>query len=290
MAGLCGLLLLGGCGTPESEAVGAWDFRTQLIRDAAGQPQPHFIEGSLFITRKGDGLDCTLNATDVQFSRFAGMNFGETRRDALQEDCLVVTNGKTVSIQGRMNGSGAPAPDSHAPDSFDLTVAGDRMTGRMSSAGGVAVQFVRKGSMLALPRHEKAFAGLPVASAQKDEWVVLGTTNAGDRMDYQTPIRINGANGTARVWMRFTHKQPQVADNGRDFMSSETLFYVSCRDHRLLGEKQYFKSAAGDVVYSKSASIFGIEVSAERYLREGFKLKEPVPGSFGDDIVKLICA
>lgn len=280
--GLVLLLGLSACSAGEPGYVGAWEFVTSTY----GQPgSPRYLQGTMIITRKDESFDCSLQTSETAFDRLPGLKVGEIRMTSAQQSCQVVENEGNVIIQGKVISSSS---QNYQPDSFDVTLDGDRMQGRFSSVDRANVTFVRKGSTQALPPIGDPFAGLVVASRQDDRWVEMGSTNKGCKYAYKTPVQFTSDPVGIRVWMRF--ECGGTTNDGKTYASEETQSWFLCGERRSYDMAQVLLDKDRNVVNRWVPTMFGFEITVEKARAEGLYATVHQSDSVLSQIAKGYCA
>lgn len=218
----------------------------------------------MIITRQGEGFDCSLQTTETHFDRLPGLKVGEIGNTTAQQSCQVVENEGNVIIQSKVISSSS---QNYQPDSFDLTLNGDRMEGRFSSVNRANVTFVRKGSTQALPPIGDPFAGLVVASRQDDRWIDMGTTSKGCKYAYKTPVQFTSDPVGIRVWMRF--ECGGTTSDGKAYASEESQSWFICPERRSYDMAVVFMDKDRNVVKRWVPTLFGFEIPVEKARAEG---------------------
>lgn len=259
--GLVFLLSLSACSAGDPGYVGAWEFVTSTY----GQPgSPRYLQGTMIITRKDEGFDCSLQTTETHFDRLPGLKVGEIGNTTAQQSCQVVENEGNVIIQSKVISSSS---QNYQPDSFDLTLDGDRMQGRFSSVNRANVTFVRKGSSQALPSLGDPFAGLVVASRQQEGWIEMGKTNDGCKYAQKTPVQFTTDPAGIKVLMRF--ECGGTTNKGQSYDMEETQSWFICGERKSYAIGQVLLDKDRNVVSRWSPTLYGFEISVERARAEG---------------------
>lgn len=271
------------CSKPEDRVIGAWDFRTDVMRRAS-DGNPYYLEGSLFVTRRGDGVDCSLQTKEIAVVLRAGFKLGEIQATTAQQSCQVIVSDHNLSIQSQVTKSSS---GSYEPDNFNLKVEGDAMSGHLISLVNLPVSFVRRGSSAQLPV-VRNFAAGKTFSGQAKGWISLGESTDNCKVSYQSPIDPAAETASFRVWLRY--KCAGETSGGLRYSYYETRKYIDCIQKKSYWEMTAYYQKDGSTVEDAYPKYYGLKVDGTFMKSEGIGGEIMRTNSFDRMVSDKICA
>ena len=252
---------LASCSKTEDPLNGAWQVRTGLMGQNPSKA-PRYMDGTLLISDgPNGGKQCSLALTQHSYSPWNGFKIGEYETSSGQETCQIVRSGDIISIQSNVT-SGA----NWTPDNFELSLAGNTMTGKLTSGDGTEVTMYRKGSSYTLPDSPAGFTGRATFSTQKEGWFKVADTSGGCRIDFKSPLKPLNDPVSIRLWIR--DSCGGTTKDGIEYDRMEQLAWYVCEDNKLYSEAEiYFKN--GERVSSWSPTLYGINVDGPEIRKQG---------------------